>query len=197
MPRIARPVLAGAPMHITQRGNNKQTVFYDDIDRSIFMSMFIRYAKKHKVNIHSYCLMDNHYHAACTPTKKTSLAKLFSQTNWGYAVHHNIKYGKCGRLWQERYASCFLIGIHLPRAMRYIERNPVKAGMVDVPNEWKWSSARATCGIQPIPTFLKLPEWWYKAFGTAKWKEFIEKEGHQNTDRGLSTAPRSYKWKTN
>ncbi len=173
MPRIARNVLNKIPTHITQRGNNKQVVFLDADDKWVFIKLLAKYAKKYKVPIHSFCLMDNHYHIACTPPTKCSLAKMFGQLNWGFATFHNKKYGKSGHLWQERFASTQMTGLHFVRAMRYIELNPVTAGLVSSPLDWIWSSARISCGLQYEPPWFELPSWWHSYFNGDKWLKYL------------------------
>jgi len=158
----------------------------------MFMHLFGKYAKRHKINIHSFCLMDNHYHAACTPFEEDALSLMFGQTNWAYATYYNGRYEKSGHVWQERFGSCFLHGIHLPRAMRYIERNPVKANIVETPTEWPWSSARASCGLDSMPPWLVMPDWWHKSFSAKGWNTFICKAGTEQSDKCLTPTPREY-----
>jgi putative transposase len=120
--------------------------------------------------------MDNHYHIACTPPKLDSLAKMYGQLNWGYATYHNKKYGKCGHLWQERFRSSQMTGLHFVRAMRYIEMNPVSAKIVESPLDWNWSSARITCeSPEYYPLWFKLPDWWHSYFSTEKWLKYLLK----------------------
>jgi len=173
MPRSARKVIPSVPAHITQRGNNKHNVFIEFEDNSVFMKLLAKYAIKHKTPIHSFCLMKNHYHIACTPTSELSLAKLFGQLNWGYSMYHNKKYGKCGHLWQERFYSTQLTGLHFLRAMRYIEMNPVTANLVESPLDWKWSSAGITCGFEFMPSWFELPSWWNSYFDCQKWLDYL------------------------
>ena len=173
MPRSARKIICKIPAHITQRGNNRQIVFLDDDDKRLFVKLLAKYAKKYKVPIHCYCLMDNHYHVACTPPELDSLANMFGQLNWGYATYHNKKYGKSGHLWQERFTSTHMIGLHFVRAMRYIELNPVTANLVTSPLDWTWSSALITCGLQYTPSWFELPEWWDSYFDGSKWLGYL------------------------
>ena len=176
MARKARTTHPGIPVHVTQRGNNKSQVFHDDNDRHCFMHLFAKFARRHRVEIHSYCLMDNHYHVACTPPKDDSLSKLFGQLNGVYAMYYNSKYGTSGHVWQDRFRSCFLLGMHLTRAMRYIERNPVKASLVKKATDWPWSTARATCGKVPVPTWLSLPKRWSNTFSPSDWQNYLDQK---------------------
>jgi len=173
MSRTAREVIPEIPTHITQRGNNKHVVFIENDDKALFMGLLGKYSKKYHTPIHSYCLMDNHYHIACTPPEVDSLAKMFGQLNWGYSTYHNKKYGKSGHTWQERFTSTQMIGLHFLRAMRYIEINPVQAKLVQTPLDWQWSSAAITCGLEHSPAWFKLPNWWESYFTPEKWYEYL------------------------
>jgi putative transposase len=171
MARKARTVIQQTPAHITQRGNNKNVVFLENEDKALFMRLLGKYAMKYNTPVHSFCLMDNHYHIACTPPEQDSMAKLFGQLNWGYSTYHNNKYGKSGHTWQERFRSTHMTGLHLVRAMRYIEMNPVSAGLVSNPLAWNWSSARITSQI--THPWFKLPVWWDSYFTSQKWHEYL------------------------
>jgi putative transposase len=193
MPREARLVQAGVPVHITQRGNNKQQVFHDSSDFATFMSNLIKSTSKYGVVIHGLCLMDNHYHIACTPIEDDSLALAFGRTNWAYATAHNAKYEKSGHLWQERFNHSFLIGNHFIRAMRYIEMNPVKAGIVQRAYEWPWSTARANCGIDPIPDWLCQPAWFRHNSSPQIWKKMLNKAASNLHETYNPPIPRKYR----
>lgn len=143
MPRIARVVLPGIPYHITQRGNFKQDVFSDISDKTQYLKLVFEYKDRFNVEILSYCLMMNHIHFIMVPPKSDSLGLIFNQISRRYAVYYNRKFDRIGHLWQDRYYSCALDKDHLFEAIRYIENNPVKAGYVEAPEEYIWSSARA------------------------------------------------------
>ncbi|UCG26683.1 MAG: transposase [Bacteroidales bacterium] len=143
MPRIARVVIPGIPYHITQRGNYKQTIFTDEGDRLRYLNLVIEYTEKQKVKVLAYCLMMNHIHFIMVPSSSDSLGIIFNQISRRYAIYFNKKFERTGHLWQDRYYSCPLDEDHLYEAIKYIENNPVKAGYVKYPEEYKWSSAQA------------------------------------------------------
>lgn len=144
MPRIARVCAAGYPHHITQRGNNKDEAFFDDEDRRFYLDALKRYRDRNKMKILAYCLMGNHVHVLAVPEKETSLARGMGGTNLLYTQYINRKYSRSGRLWQNRFFSTVVEEEpYLWAAMRYIERNPVRAGLVRRAEDYEWSSARA------------------------------------------------------
>ncbi|MCD6487031.1 MAG: transposase [Syntrophobacterales bacterium] len=145
MPRIARVTLPGYPHHVTQRGNNREDVFFDDKDRGFYKSTLKRYCESCKVDILSYCLMSNHVHLLAVPLEESALACCVGRTNLLYTQYVNRKYHRSGRLWQNRFYSAIVDDdVYLWAVMRYIELNPVKAGIVKDPVAYPWSSCRAT-----------------------------------------------------
>ncbi len=141
MPRIARVVSVGLPHHITQRGNYQQDVFFEPDDRRQYLSWIREYSLKYSLSILAYCLMQNHVHFIATPNEIDSLAKTFNAVHMRYSQYFNKKLKQRGHLWQGRFYSCVLDEPHLLLAARYIERNPVRAGLVKKPWQWPWSSA--------------------------------------------------------
>lgn len=144
MPRIARSVSVDYPHHVTQRGNNRATVFFDDEDRWFYANILKQYSQKYKLEIWAYCLMRNHVHLLAVPREDTSLAKGIGLTNMVYTQYINRRLGNSGRIWQNRFFSCAVEkDAYLWSVARYIERNPVKAGILKKAEEYRWSSARA------------------------------------------------------
>ena len=144
MPRIARIIATGYPHHITQRGNNRATVFFDDDDRQTYLELLSVYAQKHRLQIWAYCLMDNHLHLLAVPETENSLARGIGLTNQVYTQYLNRKLMQSGRIWQNRFFSCVVASDqYLWAVARYIERNPVKVGLVERAEDYRWSSAKA------------------------------------------------------
>lgn len=141
MPRIARVVAVGLPHHITQKGNYHQDVFFDADDRKRYLVWIHDYSLKYGLSILAYCLMRNHVHFIAVPNKDDSLAKTFNAAHMRYSQYVNKKLKQHGHLWQGRFYSCVLDEPHLMLAARYIERNPVRAGIVKEAWQWPWSSA--------------------------------------------------------
>ncbi len=143
MPRIARAVAAGFPHHVVQRGNYRQIVFEKDDDYLQYLEWLQIYCKKHTLKIWGYCLMSNHVHFIAVPTEYDSLAKTFNTLHMRYAHYFNIRHKNRGHLWQGRFFSCALDEKYLYTAMRYVENNPVRAGIVKNAADYRWSSASA------------------------------------------------------
>ncbi|MCH7538439.1 MAG: transposase [Proteobacteria bacterium] len=143
MPRVARIVVPGYPHHVTQRGNRRQRTFFNTTDYLFYLSLLIELKDRAGVDVWAYCLMPNHVHLVAVPQEKLSLAKLFGVAHHRYALRVNSAQGWQGHLWQERYHSSVLDESHLIAAVRYIERNPVRAGLCAQPEDWRWSSVHA------------------------------------------------------
>lgn len=154
MPRLARTVFAGVPHHITQRGNRREDVFYADEDRTIYLEWLQTYAVKHDVAILAYCLMTNHIHLVAVPNSDGGLHRMLKPLHMRYAQRFNRQRGWQGHLWQGRFFSSALDDAHLWAAVRYVERNPVRARIVRKAEDYPWSSAAAHCGrkLDPLLT---------------------------------------------
>ncbi|MFB3892038.1 MAG: transposase [Phycisphaerae bacterium] len=172
MSRVARIVVPGIPYHITQRGNNRQDVFFVDDDRQQYLQLLIGQAQKHGLRLHAYCLMTNHIHLIATPERVTSLAKALGRAHFHYTLYVNRLHGRVGHLWQNRFYSCPLDDWALWAAMCYVERNPVRAGMVKRAWQYRWSSASAHCSTGPAATFLD-DSAWRSLLQERDWKESL------------------------
>ncbi|MGB2754583.1 MAG: transposase [Phycisphaerae bacterium] len=151
MPRIARVVIPDVPHHLTQRGNRREDVFFDEADRRRYLVLLLEYSQKHALEIWAYCLMTNHVHVVAVPREADALAATFKPVDMRYTQHVNRRLHATGHLWQGRFYSCPLDDEHLWEAVRYVERNPVRAGLVKRAEEYPWSSAAAHCGRRKDP----------------------------------------------
>ncbi len=143
MPRIARVVIPDFPHHITQRGNRNQRTFFSDDDKRFYLYLLKEQLKKVPIKIWSYCLMDNHVHFVAVPQKSEDLALFFGEVHQKYSFMINKREGWRGYLWQGRFSSFVMDEPYLYSAMRYVEQNPVKAGIVEKAADYDWSSAKA------------------------------------------------------
>jgi putative transposase len=143
MARIARAVAIGYPHHITQRGNYRQNVFKSDKDYLIYLEWLKTYVEKYSVKIWAYCLMRNHVHYVAVPTTPDSFSRTFNTLHMRYSQFVNKRANTLGHLWQGRFFSCALDEKHLYAAVRYVENNPVRIGLVDSAEQYRWSSAKA------------------------------------------------------
>lgn len=143
MARIARVVIPDCPHHIIQRGNRRQKVFFSDRDKRSYIDFLCKHAIKAGVTFWAYCLMDNHVHLIAIPEKEDSLARGIGEAHRDYTRMINFREGWSGYLWQGRFISYPLSEQYLYAAVRYVERNPVRAGLVKKAEDYPWSSARA------------------------------------------------------
>ena len=190
MPRIARIIATGYPHHITQRGNNRATVFFDDDDRQTYMKLLLNYTRRYDVTIWAYCLMSNHVHLLAVPETETGLARGIGLTNMLYTQYLNRKLGQSGRFWQNRFFSCLVENNqYLWAVARYIERNPVKAGIAATAREYRWCSASAHVtdkGDDP----LLAEESWLATEDRSGYAEFLRAEDEE-MERGIRRATRT------
>ena len=148
MPRMARVVIPGCPHHVTQRGNRREDVFFAEGDRVRYLELLGAYASEHGLAVQAYCLMSDHVHLVVVPRGEASLAGVLKPLHMRYTQHVNAVQRLSGRLWQGRFFSCPLDDEHLWAAVRYVERNPVRAGLVARGEDYPWSSAAAHCGLR-------------------------------------------------
>lgn len=140
LPRLNPP---GIPQHLIQRGNNRQVCFNGEQDFSAYLHWLDESAKKNQVAIHAYVLMDNHVHLLATPKTSDSISKMMQTLGRLYVRYFNREYRRSGTLWEGRYKSCLVQSEnYLLECYRYIELNPVRAGMVNDPADYPWSSYR-------------------------------------------------------
>ncbi|PKM14181.1 MAG: transposase [Gammaproteobacteria bacterium HGW-Gammaproteobacteria-2] len=141
MPRPPRYELVGVPQHVIQRGNNRQTTFFADEDYRAYLGWLGEAAERHGCSIHAYVLMTNHVHLLLTPQVAGAIGKVMQSLGRRYVQYINAAYGRSGTLWEGRYkASLIDSERYLLTCYRYIELNPVRAGMVSEPGKYRWSS---------------------------------------------------------
>jgi len=143
MARLARVVVPGIPHHITQRGNRRLETFFNEADYHEYLHLMAQWCNRSRVRIWSYCLMPNHVHLIAVPGLEGSLHKAIGEAHRRYTRYINFQKDWRGHLWQGRFASYPMDESHLLAATRYIQLNPVRAGLVEKPEDYRWSSARA------------------------------------------------------
>lgn len=139
MARLARIAAPGIPYHVTQRGNRRQPVFFQEDDYRAYLQELWRQSERFGLRIWAYCLMTNHVHLIAVPDHEQSLARGLGETHRRYTRRVNFREGWRGYLWQGRFGSVPLDELHLIAAMRYVERNPVTAGLVSRAEDYPWS----------------------------------------------------------
>jgi len=143
MTRLARAVVGGVPHHVTQRGNRRQPTFLKEEDYGTYVGLMAAACAEHGVSVLCWCLMPNHVHLIAVPAEPRSLALGIGRGHWRYTRLINFRENWRGYLWQGRFGSCAMDGEHALAAARYVERNPVRAGLVREAWQWPWSSAAA------------------------------------------------------
>ncbi len=141
MPRRARTYISGLPYHIVQRGNNREACFIEPENYSFYLDLWKQMSQRYGVQVHAYCLMTNHIHFLATPQNPKALSNVLKVVGSRYAYYFNRKYHRTGTLWEGRHKDSLVQQErYLLVCYRYIEFNPVRAGMVDRPEEYRWSS---------------------------------------------------------
>jgi putative transposase len=147
MARIARVVVPGLPHHVTQRGNRRERVFFEDGDYALYRDLLAERCRTLKVEVWAWCLMPNHVHLILVPHSAEGLARAMGETHRRYTAYVNARARQTGHLFQGRFASAVMDEDHLLAALRYVALNPVRAGLAKRPEDWPWSSARAHLGL--------------------------------------------------
>lgn len=154
--------LPGLPYHITQRGNNREACFIEPENYQYYLELWQEIGKRYGVAIHAYCLMTNHIHFLVTPETPTAISNTMKVVGSRYARYINQCYKRTGTLWEGRhYSSLIQSEKYLLTCYRYIEQNPVRAGMVAHPEEYRWSSHGVNAWgdvswIKPHTEYLRL-----------------------------------------
>lgn len=168
MARLARIVIPDAPHHVTQRGNRRLPVFFSDEDRVEYLRLLADAAQASQTKCLAWCIMDNHVHLILTPRSEDGLRAMLGEAHRRYTRMVNFREGWRGHLFQGRFASYPMDDAHLMVAVRYVERNPVAARMVEQAEDYRWSSARShmageRTGDDPLTDLLALadvvPNW--------------------------------------
>jgi len=143
MARLARIVVPDVPHHITQRGNRRQDVFFNDDDYTAYRDLVAEACAREGLRCIAWCLMPNHVHLILTPPTADALRAALGEAHRRYSRRINFTHGWTGYLWQGRFASYPMDDAHLLTAVRYVELNPVRAKLVKRAQAWRWSSAKA------------------------------------------------------
>jgi REP-associated tyrosine transposase len=165
MTRTARLVVPGYPHHVTQRGSRGQRTFFSENDCRRYLELLTHYRHQFDVEIWAYCLMPNHVHLVIVPEREDGLARTLQIAHQRYAKLINAREGWQGHLWQERFRSFVMDEPYMWATIRYVEMNPVRAGLCAQPDDWPWSSVHAHlhgCSDPAVdqPTlFDSVPDW--------------------------------------
>jgi putative transposase len=147
MARQPRLALPGYPHHVIQRGNNRQPIVLDETDRKMLYSLWLEESQRHKVAVNAYVLLDNHFHMLLTPPSEEAMSLMMQSVGRSYVRYFNKRHNRSGTLWEGRYKSSLVDSeAYLLTCMAYIDLNPVRAGLVELPEHFNWSSYRHLMG---------------------------------------------------
>jgi len=192
MPRLARVVIPNIPYHITQRGNRGEDVFFCEADKAFYLKLLKQYSHKYSVKVWAYCLMSNHVHLILRPSTDQGLQQVLKPLHMRYAQYINKKHNWKGHLWQGRFFSSALDEAYTHSAIRYVELNPVRAGMVARAEDYVWSSAQAHLGLVKSELLSNIFAR-YNPASTEEWAAYLQEAGqpehieilNRNIEKGL------------
>lgn len=194
MPRIARIVVPGYPHHITQRGNRRQQTFFCDNDYRNYLILMSKWCRKYELEIWAYCLMPNHVHLIVVPKTEDGLRRAIGEAHRRYTRYVNFREGWRGHLWQGRFSSYVMDNNYLLATARYVELNPVRAGLVKMPEAYPWSSAAAHLAgrddklVKVAPLLEIVSNWREFLLETIPLKKTEELRRHERTGRPLGNG---------
>jgi putative transposase len=187
-------VVPGLPHHVTQRGNRRQQTFFNDEDYAAYLELMADWCGERGVNVWAYCLMPNHIHLIAVPRSEDSLARAIGEAHRRYTRRINFREKWRGYLWQGRFASFVMDEPYLLAAARYVELNPVRAGLVCDPAEWRWSSARSHLSgrddrlVRVAPMLAMIADWRGFLNSAIREEEFRDMREHGRTGYPLGNA---------
>ena len=191
MSRLPRVVAPGLPHHVTQRGNRRQRTFFTDEDYAEYRGLLADSCRRCGTQVLAYCLMPNHVHLIMVPGDALGLRDALGEAHRRYTRMINFREGWKGHLWQERFHSFVMDEQHLLAAVRYVERNPVRARLCARPEDWRWSSAAAHLAgrddtLVSVRPLLELVPDWERFIGADDDERFNDLlRGHASTGRPL------------
>jgi putative transposase len=172
MSRPLRLEFAGALYHVTSRGDRREDIYCDDTDRGLWLDTLAHCCERFNWAIHAWCQMSNHYHLVIE-TAEGNLSAGMRQLNGVYTQAHNRRHGRAGHVFQGRYKGILVDrDSYLLELLRYVVLNPVRARMVERPQDWAWSSYHAMIGDQPSPTWLSC-KWALSQFGAQRARQIM------------------------
>jgi putative transposase len=192
MARQARTVIPGQAMHVMARGNNRESLFFSDVDRRTYLEWLREAARQFGCAVHAFALMPNHVHLLMTPQKEDSLAKTMQSLGRRYAQYFNQQHHRSGTIWEGRFRSSLIDPDYFLRCQRYIELNPVRAGYESSPQSSTWTSFATHIGDNAEPWLVDHPHFW-KLGNTPferqmSWSSFVKEGAPHWEDRQITES---------
>jgi len=193
MARLARLVIPGMPHHVTQRGNRRQQTFFRDDDYAAYIELMADWCREEGVEVWGYCLMPNHVHLIAVPTTEQGLRRGIGEAHRRYTRRINFREKWRGYLWQGRFASFVMDEPYLLAAARYVELNPVRAGLAADAAEWPWSSAKSHLSghddglVNVAPLLAMIGDWRAFLNSAMREEELRNLREHGRTGRPLGS----------
>lgn len=196
MPRICRLCVSGLPLHVVQRGNNKQSCFYGISDKLAYLTALKNSAERYDVDVHAYVLMTNHVHLLITPHDQSSSSRMMQYLGRKYVQQFNKKHKRTGTLWEGRFKSSIIdTDRYLLACYRYIELNPVRANMVTFPEEYRWSSFGANAFGKSDAVITPHQKWLDLGITVAdrclKYRKLFNSDSRHDDFEGIRSAVRT------
>jgi putative transposase len=192
MARQARTIIPGQAMHVMVRGNNREKLFFSDVDRRAYLDWLREAAKQFGSTVHAFALMPNHVHLLITPQNADSLAKTMQSLGRRYAQYFNQQHHRSGTIWEGRYRSSLIDPDYFLRCQRYIELNPVRAGFESNPQDSSWTSFASHIGANAEPWLADHQHFW--RLGNTpferqiSWANFVKEGAPHWEDRQITEA---------
>jgi putative transposase len=185
MARLPRLQVAGIPVHVLLRGNNRQPVFYVEDDYHLYLDTLRMAAREFDFSVHAFSLMPTHIHLVGTPRQADSLSKAMQAVGRRYTRHFNLSNDRTGTLWEGRFRSMLFEPVHyLLPLMCYVDTNAVRTGIVFSPEQYRWSTFKHHAGIESIPWVSDHSDYW--ALGNTPFER--QMRYREYCDAGLSTS---------
>jgi putative transposase len=192
MARQARTIIPGQAMHLMVRRNNREILFYSDADRRVYLDWLREGAKQFGSAVHAYALMPNHAHLFITPQHADSLAKTMQSLGRRYAQYFNQQHQRSGTIWEGRYRSSLIDPDYVLRCQRYIELNPVRAGLETSPQDSTWTSFSSHIGDNAEPWLVDHQQFWHLGNTPFErqmaWASFVKEGAPHGEDQQITEA---------
>ena len=188
MPRRRVPIITGVPHHVTQRVSHREFLLRERQPKAMLAALLASWAKRERVIVHAFVLMNNHLHLSATETIAGGISRMVGYATQALSEWMNEQRGSRGPNWERRFYASPMDEAHALAAAAYIERNPVAAGLVADPCDWPWSSAAFHCGLCARPRLLTAPEDVPGGLSSVEWARLLRGASDEQVAKSLHAA---------